>query len=136
MFRSSLLLLILILVLPTYLMAADDSYFSQLSNESNKPHLVPYKLIKTRIWPESGCVIDSGPQILNPGDNAHFQVSKKKGCDQAGIGYSLYKSSDKDNKNLLGYVAHRFRDGRFSLQVSIFCEGDKCVFRDLNPQQK
>jgi hypothetical protein len=135
-FKKIKLIVLITLFIPIFSsIAAKDSYFSQLSNQSNKPNLIPYKLIKTRIWPESGCVIDSGPQIINPGDNANLRINKQKNCAEAGVGYSLYKLSDIHNKNLLGYVSHRFRDGRFSLQVSIFCEGEQCVFKDLNPEQ-
>lgn len=131
-----ILLLISTLMIPLCSIAADDSYFSQLVNKSNGPNLTPYKLVKTRVWPETGCVIDSGKEVINPGESSNLRVSNKKECDQAGIGYSLYKMSDSNNKNLLGYVSHRFRDGKFSLQVSIFCMGQQCVFKDLNPQQE
>lgn len=130
------LLFVVALLIPLYSNAAEESYFSQLINKSNGPNLTPYKLVKTRVWPETGCVIDSGKQIINPGESSNLRISNKKECDQAGIGYSLYKMSDTNNKNLLGYVSHRFRDGKFSLQVSIFCEGQQCVFKDLNPEQK
>lgn len=32
-------------------------------------------------------------------------------------------------------LSHRFRDGKFSMQIPLFCDGDKCIFRDLNPTQ-
>lgn len=126
-------LLLFILIFPGYSIAAEDSYFSKIVNQSNQPK---YKLVKTRVWPETGCVLDSGSAVINPGESSNLRVSKNKGCDQAGIGYSLYEFSDKKNQNLIGYVSHRFRDGKFSLQVSIFCVGQECVFKDLNPQQK
>jgi len=131
-----LLLLVFSILLPGYLLAAEDNnYSSQLINQSKHAVAGGYTLIKTRVWPETGCVIDSGKGIIPPGESTQLKIAKKKECDQAGIGYSLYKSSDVKNTHLLGYVSHRFRDGKFSLQVSIFCEGDQCIFRGLNPQQ-
>ncbi|WP_131783189.1 hypothetical protein [Legionella gresilensis] len=113
---------------------AEDSYRSQFINQSNEG-AVKYVLVKTRVWPESGCVVDSGQEILLPGDKTQLIILKKQGCEEAGIGYSFYKSEDTKRESLLGYVSHRFRDGKFSLQISMFCESGQCVFRDLNPDQ-
>lgn len=129
------ILLSLALALPICVFATEDNYSSQLVNESKHAGTDGYTLVKTRVWPETGCVIDSGKQIVNPGETSVLKVSKAKECDQAGIGYSMYKTTDKKNEHLLGYLSHRFRDGKYSMQISIFCEGDKCVFRDLNPEQ-
>ena len=113
---------------------AEDNYKSKFINESNK-EAEKYTLVKTRMWPESGCIIESGPQIILPGAHTQLIVAKKEGCDQAGIGYSLYKTSDTKKEHLLGYVSHRFREGIFSLQISIFCKNNQCLFRNLNPDQ-
>ncbi|RAP37804.1 hypothetical protein B1207_02090 [Legionella quinlivanii] len=113
---------------------ADDTYSSKFINQSDKGSQ-QYTLVKTRFWPDSGCIMQSGPEVLKPGDSTELVIAKKQGCDQAGIGYSLYKVSDTKKEQLLGYVSHRFRDGTFSLQVSVFCKNEHCVFKDLNPQQ-
>ncbi|KTD69469.1 MULTISPECIES: hypothetical protein [Legionella] len=128
---SSLTFFTLYLPAITY---AEDNYSSKFINESNKG-AEKYTLIKTRMWPESGCIIESGPDKILPGENTQLVIAKKQGCDQAGIGYSLYKATDTKQEHVLGYVSHRFRDGTFSLQVSIFCKNKQCVFRDLNPDQ-
>lgn len=130
-----IILWILMLLFPIGGFAAEANYSSHIMNQSKRSGSNGYVLVKTRVWPESGCVIDSGKAILAPGENSQLIVMNKKECDQAGVGYSLYNADDKDKKHLLGYVSHRFRDGRFSLQVSVFCEGSQCVFRDLNPEQ-
>ncbi|STX52497.1 Uncharacterised protein [Legionella busanensis] len=128
----------LIAIIATYqlptVVYAEDSYSSQFINQSNEGP-IKYVLVKTRVWPESGCVVDSGQEILMPGDKTQLVISKKPGCEEAGIGYSFYKNEDTKRENLLGYVSHRFRDGKFSLQISMFCEGGQCVFRNLDPDQ-
>lgn len=121
------------LYMPT-LTYAEDNYSSTFINESNEG-AEKYTLVKTRIWPESGCVLESGPNRILPGEKTQLVIAKKQGCDQAGIGYSMYKTIDTKQEHLLGYVSHRFRDGTFSLQVSIFCKNKPCLFRDLNPDQ-
>ncbi|WP_419419521.1 hypothetical protein ACNVED_13575 [Legionella sp. D16C41] len=113
---------------------AQDYYSSNFVNQSNQG-TTKYTLVKTRSWPETGCIVDSGPNIILPGDGTKLVIANKKECSEAGIGYSLYKTADLNREHLLGYVSHRFRDGKFSLQVSIFCEGNQCIFRDLNPEQ-
>lgn len=123
-------------LLPICGFAAEINYSSHFINQSKTSASNGYILVKSRIWPESGCIIDSGKDILLPGERSELVIANKKECNEAGIGYSLYNANDKDKKDLLGYVSHRFRDGHFSLQVSIFCVGDQCVFRDLNPEQK
>lgn len=35
----------------------------------------------------------------------------------------------------MGFLAHSFREGAFSLEVTASCNDDKCVFRDLSPEQ-
>lgn len=119
----------------TVVYAVEDNYRSHFINESNQSSSVKYTLVKTRTWPESGCVVDSGQAIVLPGETTQLVIAKKIDCDEAGIGYSLYKTDDTQYEHLLGYVSHRFRDGKFSLQVSVFCEGKPCIFRDLNPEQ-
>ncbi|MCE3043803.1 hypothetical protein [Legionella sp. 16cNR16C] len=125
--------LLCFLVLPA-ISHADETYSSKFINQSNKGSQ-QYTLVKTRLWPDSGCIMESGPEVLQPGDNTELVIAKKQGCDQAGIGYSLYEASDTKKQHLLGYVSHRFRDGTFSLQVSVFCKDKHCVFKDLNPKQ-
>lgn len=128
---SALTLFTLYMPLVTY---AEGNYNSKFINESNKG-TEKYTLVKTRLWPESGCIIESGPDKVLPGESTQLVIAKKQGCDQAGIGYSMYKTTDTKQEHVLGYVSHRFRDGTFSLQVSIFCKNNQCVFRDLNPDQ-
>lgn len=130
------LLLASIAILPTYVLAQTKDFSSYFMNQSKQTGSNGYTLVKTRVWPESKCVINSGKAILLPGESTQLVVANKKECDQAGVGYSMYKAEDKKNEHLLGYVSHRFRDGKFSLQVSVFCESDKCIFKDLNPDQK
>lgn len=130
-----IILFILISLLPVCGFAAEINFHSSILNQSKQPGSAGYILVKTRVWPESGCIIDSGKKILFPGDSGQLIIANKKECSEAGVGYSFYKAEDKDQKHLLGYISHRFRDGKFSLQVSMFCEGDQCVFRDLSPKQ-
>ena len=129
------LLLIFTLSFSNTSTASELTYKSNFINQSNQT-ATKYTLVKTRIWPENNCVIESGQAIVLPGEHTNLVIAKKKECSEAGIGYSLYKTADSKKKNLLGYVSHRFRDGKFSLQVSVFCEGQKCVFKDLNPTQR
>lgn len=115
--------------------AAREEFSSKLINQSKQAKSLGYILVKTRTWPETGCVLDSGKERVNPGENSIFRVKKARACDQAGIGYSIYSVDDVKNEHLIGYLSHRFRDGRFSMQISLFCEGSECIFRDLNPTQ-
>lgn len=114
--------------------AVNPDYRSKFINQSNQGP-TQYTLVKTRIWPQTGCILSSGPEVLLPGDAAELVIANKKDCDQAGIGYSFYKAEDTKKQQLLGYISHRFRDGQFSLQVSVFCEGGQCIFKELNPKQ-
>jgi hypothetical protein len=133
--NKRILILISAILFPVCVIAAENNFNSQFINQSNQSGSKGFNLVKTRVWPESGCVIDSGKDVVKPGESTKLEVMNKKECDQAGIGYSMYKAEDTKNAHLLGYVSHRFRDGKFSLQISVFCEGDKCIFRDYNPQQ-
>ena len=64
-----------------------------------------------------------------------LKIKKSRDCDQSGIGYSIYQVGDTHHQYLLGYLSHRFADGKFSVQISRFCEGNECVFKDLDPEQ-
>lgn len=130
------ILLFLAITSATSVFAADDDYRSLLVNQSKQPGSTGFKLVKTKMWPNSTCVIDSGKQILNPGESTELKIKNNKECNESGIGYSMYKVEDIKNEHLLGYLSHRFADGKFSIQISRFCEGDKCIFTDLNPEQR
>jgi len=70
--------------------------------------------VKTRIWPESGCVIDSGKKNVNQGESTDLKIKNSKECSEAGVGYSMYQSEDKNDEHLIGYLSHRFRDGNLA----------------------
>lgn len=123
------------MTLPTYVVAAEDIYSSQLVNQSKHSGSEGFKLVKSKVWPNSVCVIDSGKQILNPGESTELKIKKTRECNESGVGYSIYKLEDTKNEHLLGYLSHRLGEGKFSIQISRFCEGSNCVFTDLNPQQ-
>lgn len=131
----NLTLLLLTIVAPTYLFAADNEYHSQLLNQSNQNNSAGFRLVKTKMWPNAGCLLDTGKKIVNPGESTTLTIKKDKKCHEGGVGYSMYRVEDTNNEHLLGYLSHRFADGKFSIQISRFCEGDKCVFTDLNPAQ-
>lgn len=131
----NLILFLLTMALPTYLVAAEDVYSSELINQSKQQNANGFKLIKTRMWPDNGCLIDTGKQIVEPGESTTLKIKKDIKCNESGVGYSIYRVEDKKNEHLFGYLSHRFADGKFSLQISRFCESNKCVFMDLNPEQ-
>lgn len=127
---------ICMLILLPFCATANETYSSVLINQSNQqPDTNGYKLIKTKMWPSYGCIIDSGKEILYPGERTTLKIKNNSHCQESGIGYSIYKMSDQKNEHLLGYLSHRLGAGKFSIQVSRFCEGEQCVFRDLNPEQ-
>lgn len=134
-FLKKLSLSLFTLLFPIFLLAAENDYRSQLVNQTNQSLSGGFKLVKTRMWPTAGCLIDTGKQIINPGESTLLKIKKDKQCNQAGIGYSIYRMDDLKNSNLYGYLSHRFADGKFSMQISRFCKGDKCLFKDLNPEQ-
>lgn len=117
-----------------YADSGQESYSSFLVNQSNQG-ATAYVLVKTRTWPQANCIIASGQTMLSPGEKTELVIAKIKGCDQAGVGYSMYKKEDAKHKQLLGYVSHRFRDGKFSIQISMFCKSKECIFKDLSPEQ-
>lgn len=123
-------------LMPNYVLGAQDVYSSQLVNQSKQSGSNGYKLVKTKMWPNSSCVIDAGKEVLNPGDTTMLKIKKSQDCAESGIGYSIYKMEDTNNEHLLGYLSHRLGSGKFSVQISRFCEGEQCVFTDLNPEQK
>lgn len=130
-----LTLIFLTTIFPFYV-AAEEIYSSKMVNKSKHSGSNGYKLIKTKTWPHSGCLIDTGKQIVFPGEIAILKVKKDEKCKESGVGYSIYKVEDKKNQHLLGYVSHRLGSGKFSVQISRFCEGEECVFSGLNPEQK
>lgn len=115
--------------------AAEEIYSSELVNNSNHSGSKGYKLVKSKTWPNSSCLIDTGKQVIYPGETALFKIKKSAECKESGVGYSIYRLEDTKNKHLLGYISHRLGDGKFSVQISRFCEGKQCVFTDLNPEQ-
>lgn len=123
------------MTISTYVIASDDIYSSRLVNQSKHSGSNGYRLVKTKEWPKTGCIIDSGKQILNPGESTELKIKKSKECNESGIGYSIYKVEDTKNEHLLGYISHRLGDGKFSVQISRFCEGNDCLFTGLNPAQ-
>jgi len=131
----NLMLVLFTMLLPAYLIAAENDYQSQLINQSNQHNSGGFKLIKTKMWPSSSCLLDTGKKIVNPGESTTLKIKKDKQCNECGIGYSVYRMEDTKNEHLLGYLSHRFADGKFSLQMSRFCEEGKCVFSSLNPEQ-
>lgn len=135
--RLKVVVVLLTLILPVCSLAAQDEYSSVLVNESKNANSIGFTLIKTRVWPDStpSCLIDSGKQVLSPGESTLLKIKKNKECNQAGIGYSIYRVDDNKHQHLLGYLSHRFANGKFSMQISRFCEGDKCIFKDLHPEQ-
>jgi hypothetical protein len=138
LFPKNLLKLSLIFFLITssnYVLAAEDQYNSLLVNKSKQANSEGYKLVKTKVWPNPICVIDSGKEIVNPGESTELKIKKSTECAESGVGYSMYKMEDTKSEHLLGYLSHRLGEGKFSVQISRFCEGDKCVFTDLNPEQ-
>lgn len=122
------------LLLPQQLMA-EEIYSSKLVNDSKVLGSNGYKLVKTKMWPQSGCILESGKEILYPGESATLKIRKIDQCNESGIGYSIYKMDDQKNVHLLGYASHRLGAGKFSLQISRFCEGKECFFTGLNPEQ-
>lgn len=126
---------ILTIAIPNYLVAAEGVYSSELVNQSKQQSSNGFKLIKTKMWPNNGCLIDTGKQIVNPGESTTLKIKKDMKCNESGVGYSIYRLEDMKNEHLFGYLSHRFADGKFSIQISRFCEGNKCVFMDLNPEQ-
>lgn len=129
------ILFIFSVVLSVSLYAGTDEYRSLLVNETNQHHN-KYRLIKTRMWPNDACLLDSGKVIVNPGETTTLRIKKDATCDQAGVGYEIYPAEDTEKQHLLGYLSHRFADEKFSVQISRFCKGERCVFADLNPEQE
>ncbi|GEM_PF-5925090 len=35
----------------------------------------------------------------------------------------------------MGFLAHSFRNGTFTIEVKANCDDNNCVFRDLSPEQ-
>jgi hypothetical protein len=125
-----------VILLPTYLLAATNDYTSELLNESNQNNSKGYILIKTREWPTKGCLIETGDEVIYPGESTLLKIKHDdKKCSDSGVGYEIYRTEDTKKENLLGYLSHRLGAGKFSVQISRFCEGDKCVFKNLNPAQ-
>lgn len=125
---------IVAMLLPQQLLA-EEIYSSMLVNNSKVSGSNGYKLVKTKMWPQSGCILESGKETLYPGDSVILKIRKSDQCNESGIGYSIYKMDDQKNSHLLGYASHRLGAGKFSLQISRFCEGKECIFTGLNPEQ-
>lgn len=127
--------ILITIALPTALFAGKNNYHSQLVNQTNQHHTEGFKLIKTKMWPTTGCLLDTGKRIVKPGESTILSIKNDANCNECGVGYSIYRISDVQNKHLFGYLSHRFADGKFSVQISRFCKVGKCVFADLNPEQ-
>jgi len=131
------ILLLLAMTLPTYIVAAEDSYSSELVNQSNHAGLSGVRLVKSKLWPSTpGCLIDTGKAIVNPGESTVLKIKKAKECEVSGVGYEIYPVADTKKEHLLGYLSHRFEDARFTFQVARICDGTKCVFTDESLQSK
>jgi hypothetical protein len=65
---------------------------------------------------------------LAPGETTVLEI--KNNCEWAGVKYKMMK-----NKEIVGYVAHSFRDKNFSLEISQACKGDTCNLTGLPPAQ-
>ena len=130
------IIILSVLLLPTCIFAANDEYSSELLNQSNKNNAAGFKLIKTREWPSSGCLMVTGKPIVNPGESTMLKIKKDDTkCEDSGVGYEIYSVADTKKEHLLGYLSHRLGAGKFSVQISRFCKSEKCVFTDLNPAQ-
>jgi len=119
----------LALLLPVYA-TASDFYTSDLNNNSKTAKSAGYYLVQDKVWSENGCVADSGKDKLNPGDTTTLKI--KKECKWGGVRYKI--QTVKDNTSM-GFLSHSFHDGTFSLEVTANCNNNKCVFRDLSPEQ-
>ena len=106
---------------------ADDFYTSELSNNSSKTD--GYYLVQDSVWSEKGCVADSGAKRLNPGETTTLKI--KKDCKWGVVKYQIHKVQ---GGAAMGYLAHSFHGKNFSLEITAACK-NKCVFRDLNPEQ-
>ncbi len=109
---------------------SDDNYRSTLENKSKQKANEGYYLVQDRTWSEEGCILEKGKERINPGDSSVLTI--KKGCVWGGIQYKVF-SVDKDK--YMGFLAHSFREGNFSLEVTAPCDGKTCTFYDLNPEQ-
>ena len=85
------ILFFLTIALPTYVVAAKYIYSSLLVNQSKHSGSNGFKLVRTKVWPNSVCVIDMGKQIVNPGESTELKIKKNKECRESGVGYSIYK---------------------------------------------
>ena len=123
-------LLIVSSLLLSPLVSGDDNYSSTLDNKSKQKANDGYYLIQDKTWSEEGCILDKGKQRINPGDSNVLTI--KKGCTWGGIRYKVFSVS---NDKYMGFLAHSFREGNFSLEITAPCNGSECIFYDLNPEQ-
>ena len=108
----------------------DDNYSSTLNNKSKQKESAGYYLIQDKTWSEEDCILDKGKQRINPGESSVLTI--KKGCTWGGIRYKIFSV---DNDKSMGFLAHSFREGSFSLEITASCNGGECTFYDLNPEQ-
>ncbi len=128
--KAKLLLIISALLLPIYGFAADTNFSSTLNNQSKQNDPNGFSLVQAKVWSENGCVLNSGSKKINPGESTVLEI--KQGCMWGGVSYKII--SIKDNKDM-GYLAHSFRNGSFSIEIKAPCKDSVCNFYDLNPQQ-
>ena len=114
-------------ILPVHASDA-DFYTSKLSNNSKTAD--GYYLVQDKIWSEKGCVVDTGKDKLNPGDTATLKI--KKDCKWGVVKYQIHKMKDDAS---MGFLAHSFHDGEFSLEITKKCSNNNCIFRDLSLEQ-
>ena len=130
--RSGLKLMLCIggLLLPSCVLAADETISSKLTNQSKQQDTGGYYLEQVKVYAENDCVKDSGSKKINPGESTVLTV--KKGCIWGGV---RYKIINVDTKKEMGSLSHNYRDGAFSIEVSAPCTGTDCNFYDLSPVQ-
>jgi hypothetical protein len=124
------ILLLIAMMSSTNALAADDVVSSKLNNLSKTKDSEGYYLVQDKVWSEYDCITDSGNKKINPNETSVLKV--KKECKWAGIRYKIFKVTNNED---MGFLAHSYRDGTFSIEVTSPCNGDECNFYDLSPEQ-
>ncbi len=113
------LLIAIAISLPLCAVAAEP-YTSTFTNNGSA-----ITLKQNFLWGKE-CILDRGQHDLAPGQSSKITI--KAGCKFAGIKYDVYK-----NDQIIGTVAHNFREGKFSVEVASECKGDACNFSGMPP---
>jgi hypothetical protein len=113
------LLIALAIAIPACAIAAEP-YSSTFTNSGSS-----YTLKQNFLWGKE-CIINRGQHDLAPGQSTTLTI--KAGCKWAGIRYDVYK-----NDQIIGTVAHNFREGKFSVEVASECNGAACGFTGMPP---